>query len=372
MSVPAAGASARRSIPSLDGLRAISISFVLLAHASLMPGWNVLAPFANLGQFGVLIFFVISGYLITRLLLGEMESSGQIRIGRFYFRRTLRIFPPYFVYLGLGALLFVSKDARWWPALTYTSNLFSTNSWHLGHSWSLSVEEQFYLSWPLALLAGRRRATWIAALALLVSPAIRVVLYLTSHVGYLASTWNHDFVAAGCLLALLEPALLRSPRWQRLGTMAWRWTMPVLALILFASTSNSTRWTFAAHVVVVQTIVAIALALTVGWCVHGSETPVGRFLNLRPLRWVGIISYSLYLWQQPLLGGATPLAPWAAIPAALGVALLSYLLIERPALALRLWIERREQARASTSAMPGSARHPHPGAGAAPQALSKP
>jgi peptidoglycan/LPS O-acetylase OafA/YrhL len=141
----------RRSIPSLDGLRAISISLVLLAHASLFPDFpKRLELTSHFALLGVRVFYVISGYLITTLLLRELTRSPRIDLRRFYFRRTLRIFPPYYVFLGCVALagamgILSMGGARWIPAVTYTSNILSTGSWFIGHSWTLSMEEQFYI-----------------------------------------------------------------------------------------------------------------------------------------------------------------------------------------------------------------------------------
>jgi hypothetical protein len=136
-------------IPSLDGLRAISIGLVLFGHLLGTSGF-FLPLEANkhlaLGELGVRVFFVISGFLITNLLLTELAAAGRIHIGRFYLRRTFRIFPPYYVFILVLAL---AALARWielapgdlFHTLTYTSNYDATRSWNVGHTWSLSVEE---------------------------------------------------------------------------------------------------------------------------------------------------------------------------------------------------------------------------------------
>src|SRR4051812_33530313 len=142
-------------IPSLDGLRAISIAFVLFAHLAgtrNFPASRVVGKIVDFGALGVHVFFVISGYLITRLLLEELERRQRISLGRFYLRRTLRIFPPYYAFIlalvaaqALGWLQLASRDVM--HAMTYTSNYYLERSWFTGHTWSLSVEEQFYLLW---------------------------------------------------------------------------------------------------------------------------------------------------------------------------------------------------------------------------------
>lgn len=154
-------------IPSLDGLRGISILMVLLGHLAGTRGFPLSAAAGNrtaVAAIGVHVFFVISGFLITGLLLAELAATDRIRLSRFYFRRTLRIFPPYYALIAslvlaqaLGFLSLAPGDVL--HALTYTSNYDAGRSWSIGHTWSLGVEEQFYLLWPACLvLLGARRA----------------------------------------------------------------------------------------------------------------------------------------------------------------------------------------------------------------------
>src|SRR5688500_6337330 len=161
-----AGASSMPDrIPSLDGLRAISIVLVLFGHLAGTRGFPVptsLGNFLSTAELGVHIFFVISGFLITQLLLDELARKQRIAVGRFYLRRTLRIFPPYYVFIGAMVLAQVAGWIALAPqdplrALTYTTNYDEARSWYVGHTWSLSVEEQFYLLWPAVLLLARTR-----------------------------------------------------------------------------------------------------------------------------------------------------------------------------------------------------------------------
>ena len=152
-------------IPSLDGIRATAILFVISAHIwsrLVGPSGASLGASLLLAAFGVHVFFVLSGYLITRLLQEEHERTGRTNLAAFYRRRCFRIFPAAFTYILIVALL--SPVAR--PGLLYA--LTYTVSYHLNktpfifvHLWSLSVEEQFYLLWPLALVLGFRRRAWI-------------------------------------------------------------------------------------------------------------------------------------------------------------------------------------------------------------------
>src|ERR1700722_8365542 len=171
-------------IASLDGLRAISIALVVGYHAinaatQVKSHRDYVGPWEHLfnGGLGVSIFFVISGFLITHLLLREMKKSGTISLKDFYIRRTFRIWPAFFFYLGIIVLLYwmhligiarrgvVAAGAFVYNYVPHVGNPL------VAHSWSLSVEEQFYLFWPVVLLAlGSRRATVIALIIVLVCP----------------------------------------------------------------------------------------------------------------------------------------------------------------------------------------------------------
>ena len=156
-------------IPSLDGLRAVSILLVVVCHLAQTVDNPLPGPrtWYFKGAVGVDIFFAISGFLITTLLLRETERSGTVSISRFYLRRALRILPAFWVYIAVLALFdhvgwvhLMSRD--WIAAITYTVNFFLPTAFPVRHIWSLSVEEHFYLIWPLlfALLGGKRQQSW--------------------------------------------------------------------------------------------------------------------------------------------------------------------------------------------------------------------
>jgi peptidoglycan/LPS O-acetylase OafA/YrhL len=350
-----AGKAAADRIPSLDGLRGISIAFVLFSHLAGTGGFPVSAAAANqwsLGSFGVTVFFVISGFLITGLLLDELARTERIRLGRFYFRRTLRIFPPYFALLGallaaqaIGWLALNPGDAL--SAATYTSNYHAARSWFVGHTWSLSVEEQFYLLWPAVLvLAGTRRALFIAAATVLVVPLVRVVEWelFRSTAGYGVGHRFEtiaDAIAVGCVLACARPWLHRFEPYMRVLRSPLFAVVPVLALA-GNLLHDHPLLSFGAGI----TVMNVCLALCLDWAVTFHEGRIGRVLNAAPLVFVGWISYSLYLWQQPFLNRASQ-AAIAQFPLNLiltiGAALASYYLIERPSLQLRKRIESRKR-----------------------------
>ena len=176
---------AQNRIPSLDGLRAISILFVLFSHA--VGTHHFLAegqvgPLLGLGELGVRVFFVISGYLITTLLLEETARYGRIDLGRFYLRRTMRIFPAFYAFVlalivleAVGLIALNPGDKL--HALTYTSNYDPDRSWYVGHTWSLAVEEHFYLLFPLLALVLLRRTQPQRAAAVLLGLCAAILVW---------------------------------------------------------------------------------------------------------------------------------------------------------------------------------------------------
>lgn len=348
------------SIPSLDGIRAIAVGFVLLDHY----GDDLFGrdPF-NFGDLGVRIFFVISGFLITTLLLKEIDRSGGISLGQFYFRRTLRIFPPFYFYLGvmlvisafgLSGLTFSGAL----PALTYTSNYWSTFSsagFTTSHTWSLATEEQFYLVWPLLLkVTGRKSAPLVLVVVLAASPLLRAYVYFQAGhpTGALdAFHLNADHIGAGCLLAFIRGRLQGLPRYLKIqGSRAFS-VVPVF--IIWASCQGNHP---SVYTTVLRSLVNVSIALCIDWAVVNHAGLVGRGLNSRPLSWIGVLSYSIYLWQQPfshlhrehpalnLYGGWHIIAsPFVSLPCIAGCACFSYYLVERPSLRFRerLGISRR-------------------------------
>jgi peptidoglycan/LPS O-acetylase OafA/YrhL len=356
-------------IPSLDGLRAISILLVLSDHLSVTVFPHVPAIAAGrLGTFGVHVFFVISGFLITSLLLDEESKTGTVSLRRFYLRRTLRIFPPYYAYLVVVAL----ASAVGWlhlhhfdllAAATYTTNYHQDRAWHLGHSWSLSVEEQFYLLWPFLMKhLGAARAPRAALIAIGAAPLVRMFILLA------APQWDDgvgetfptvvDTLATGCLLACYHERLDRMPRLQRFLASPLFVVVPVMAVFAMSIRPGKVDYLLG------QSFTNVCIALTIYRVVRFPQTWSGRLLNLRPVAFLGVISYSLYLWQQPFLNKRSH-AFLTAFPQnvllAVAVALLSYYVIERPALRLRARLESRLLG-PKPGAPPAPATAPAPGA----------
>lgn len=315
-------------IRGLDGLRALAIGMVLADHVVLSSAKSAGGESGPaLGWLGVNIFFVISGFLITTLLLREQDRAGSFDLRRFYQRRALRILPVFYLYIGVMAL---ARWAGWlhfgWHELLapslFAGNLISRHSWVLGHFWSLSAEEQFYLLWPAVLLAaGRTRAGVIAAAVWLLSP---LWFLLCWHAGLpTLGTWfvEEQFIAAGCLLALLH-GWLHQQGWYG----SWLTPRALVALLpAVAVLTALARGTSGGHLARLA-MVPLALCLALLADVAMSAPAIGRRLDWAPLAWVGTLSYSLYVWQQPFLqaGSGSGLSALWNLLAAVAAACLSY------------------------------------------------
>lgn len=338
--------------PALDGVRALAIVPVVLFHTTFthrVPG----------GSSGVDLFFVLSGFLITTILLEEADRHGRIDVVAFYARRALRLGPAM---LALLLFAWVAALAGWGAAmtprvmgrftvyvLTYTANwvlAYQTMPWPpmLGHLWSLAVEEQFYLVWPwMLLLLLRARLGMLHLLALLLVAIAAIALWRAIH-------WHvhHDLyrviygtdMRAGGLLFGAAVAVFR-----RLG-----WSMtPPLALALAAAGTVTCTWSFLfVTTMKVYPLLGglqlvefggglLVLALSTGEC-----GPVRRLFEAPALLWIGQRSYGLYLWHLPalyLVSQALPTMPVLASVVGVAVALpvteLSYRLVEQPALRLK-------------------------------------
>lgn len=343
-SAPSPRASHPPRIAGLDGLRAISIGLVIYSHvAHKLPA--IETKWIELGNFGVRVFFVISGFLITTLLLDEERRSGRaISLGQFYLRRVFRIFPAFYVYLALvvlaGRLGWVALgEGDLLAAATYTMNYHPTRAWEVGHLWSLSVEEQFYLAWPLLFrVSGGRARIAIALGVVAAAPIVRVatVLLWPAQRGLIGESFQTvaDTLAVGCALALLRARLDATPRFVRVQEHAAAPFVYALIAVVAHALHDHIRLSYS----VGETIVNVSIALVVDSVVRRPGARLTRALEWRPLAFVGQLSYSLYLWQQPFMTHDS--ARWAtALPQALGLcvaaALASYYLVEKPFLQLR-------------------------------------
>jgi peptidoglycan/LPS O-acetylase OafA/YrhL len=329
-------------IPGLDGLRAVSILLVLAAHAlgtKHLPYW----PRSHmLGDAGVRTFFVISGFLITTLLLRERAKTGGISLAGFYVRRVFRIFPAFYTYLGVIAILVAigwiavpTRDLIF--AATYTMNFHADRAWWVGHLWSLAVEEQFYLLWPAALVAlGNRGALIFALVAIAIAPALRLgtLHYWPAQIGLIdqAFPFVFDAIATGCVLAMIRDRLEANRLYMRFLASPAFVIVPIAALG-FLSVSGL-DFNFGPGF----TVGNVLIAVTIHRCVRFPDLLATRLLERQPLVWIGGLSYSLYLWQQIFINrhadewfNAFP----ANIACAFAVATCSYYLVEQPILSWR-------------------------------------
>ena len=341
-------------IASLDGLRALSISAVLLGHLAGTRGFP--APLTavirnehvDIATLGVGVFFVISGFLITGLLLAEHERTGTISLKRFYLRRTLRIFPAAFAYLAVVALLDIAhlvhvSTGDFVHALTYTMNYAPDRGWHLGHFWSLATEEQFYLLWPaVVLLVAPRHALRVAVAVVCLAPLVRIVeAALLGHAAgdYVGTTFETtaDTLAIGCVLALSRDSLWKRAWYRRAVETPW-----VAPLLLIVALVIGLR--VRPGLLIGTTLGSIAIMMVIDRAVRHPDDAFGRVLNSPILVHIGTLSYSIYLWQQLFLNRAST-SLFAMFPLnivlVLTTAVASYYLVERPFLRLRPRLEVR-------------------------------
>jgi peptidoglycan/LPS O-acetylase OafA/YrhL len=315
-----------RRIPSLDGLRAISITLVILSH---LVKWKhvSLAVMRSYGTLGVHVFFVLSGFLITGLLLREHGRTGTISLRNFYVRRAYRIFPAAFVFLAVVVAIFW-RQMTWYHVLAavfYVANMDLTRPWIFGHLWSLSIEEQFYLLWPFVMQKWQRHKVAILISVFWFTPVFQTALYLFKAKNGLIGSLpvSADQLAIGCLLAVLAPKLPRIPGWLALIAV----TAAIFVPWFPANTPARTLFVL----FVIRPLLNVGIAALV---LHVIQSPY-RVLNWAPIVWVGKISYSLYLWQELFCSNAAFHAGFVLILPTVACACLSYYFVEQPILRLR-------------------------------------
>lgn len=349
MSSVGLGRAGRRlpTLPALDGIRAVAIAAVLLYHSDIFwfPG----------GLLGVEVFFVLSGYLITSLLLGDLQSVDRMRIGEFLTRRARRLLPALFVMLAAVSTIFVvflpgdvariRGDVA--AAATYTSNWYLVGSDHsyfisfarpspFGHLWSLAIEEQFYLIWPLLVLAalrfrGVRAVAWIAGAGIVLSLMARLVVW-DSGAGAVRVYYGTDTRVDGLLVGCLVATLLHLNVVRRVP--AGLAAVAAVGILVLAGPGTPMSANVLASTLVPW--------LTAGVIAAAATGTTWEWLERRRLRLVGKRSYALYLWHHPLAVAVAPLLPGPfAFNAILMVgvawllASLSWRYVEAPALAWR-------------------------------------
>lgn len=369
-------------IASIDGLRAVSIGLVLFAHGVSTRGAPPILDneaFGSLGNVGVRFFFVISGFLITTLLLRDIDRHGRIRLGLFYQRRALRILPAALTYilviwaLYLGGMLDLryqhlsethadSALPHLLQALSFTYNYRLDYNWYYNHLWTLSVEEQFYLLWPFVLVyLGVTRGIRVVVAAIFVVPAVRLLMHLYAGLPELALSRHFqavcDAIAFGCLGALFYNRVFR----HRAAVVLAGWpALPLGGLCIglgygLAFVSPPLAYVFGQSLANAGILFVLMHAIR-----HPGGLP-GRVLNSAPFVFVGTLSYSLYLWQEPFLyfrGGSWFDAFPQNLVLAFAAAVVSYSFVERPFLAIKDRLGSRRPADAGM--VPGPGRLPQP------------
>jgi peptidoglycan/LPS O-acetylase OafA/YrhL len=334
--------------PELNGLRAIAVSAVVVYHSldeSRFPG----------GFLGVDLFFLLSGFLITRLLLEERATSGGIALRSFYVRRGARLIPALLL-VCLAGLLIAATQPGGEPlgqvllgvggALLYCTNVLRIIGLRLPmhHTWSLSVEEQFYLLWPLLLIVllrwgGQRRASQVAAL-LVVAASVQIFLWNLSGSGQVIlyeGSYGQGmvFLMAGCFLSMViptEPTVLARYRLARVARVLVLPASTVLVALLFSSYWNSPFYFDGGYAIVAGMMAVLLINALCG----GLSS---RLLSVGPVVWIGQISYGIYLWHFPMVAWVFAVVPFRlgrvaiagiTIVITLVCATASYYLVEMP------------------------------------------
>ena len=338
--------------PALDGLRGVAIALVVSFHAF---GWP-----AD-GTLGVDLFFVLSGFLITNLLLEEHRGAGRISLRRFYIRRARRLLPALLVLLSALLLLGLGSSGLRSPiglglasALTYTSNIVvaadpSAVPAAMVHLWSLAAEEQFYIAWPLVLMlclrCGARRITLSTLFALLVAAIAYRVGLLRAGVPvqrlYYGPDTHADPLLVGCIFGCLfhwshvPRQLLASQRLRMV--LAGCALAALLASAIFAHVVPA-RVAYETQLLPTGTAILAGVAIV---CVVTGPSLFARLLSAAPLAGLGRISYSLYLWHLPVLvafAGVDRVAgvrTAGAVAVSISVAAASRRFVEKPFLVRR-------------------------------------
>jgi peptidoglycan/LPS O-acetylase OafA/YrhL len=309
-------------VRALDGLRGLAILLVVAGHYTGKP--------AGAGGAGVGLFFVLSGFLITTLLLEELAETDRLDLSRFYVRRARRLFPALFVLLSVYLIVLglQGRDGLRVAILggLYIGNIIQAFVPHnpvllspLGHLWSLAQEEQFYLVWPFALLLMRKRLAGSVTVLFLGLVAYRMFLVKDGASVirlYFGPDTHSDWLVAGALLAVVR-------------IRGWLWIrepLPIIGFALFnwcALTSYADiRWQVLSPVFELGCVLMIAAAVT--------NTQLAELLSIGPLVWLGKISYSLYLWHIPVFAALGHRNPVLGLALSLAAAALSYRYVEQP------------------------------------------
>lgn len=351
-------------IPALDGLRAVAVLSVIIAHFPFVQGVALSVVLTNLcrelrlSTIGVDVFFVLSGFLITRILISEKLETGRINIARFYLKRSIRIFPIYFLCLFFSAIFFRFSETEILSLSTYTFNFyhpFNPAPHAMEHTWSLAVEEQFYLVWPFLISAlPIRYGRFVTALIVPGTAVAAAVVFALAFKGSLADDLIY-MTSATRMLSLSAGACLAFCEIERMTFTARRCTAGLAAgagILVTASLARSfgvippsgLYWVAA---IVGFSLVSVSALAAIVFRAGPRINVAKRMLEVPALRYVGKISYGLYLYHYPVLfalglnaaavdGHGVAIGRWAeGIGLTVALAVLSFHFIEAPLLKLR-------------------------------------
>lgn len=323
-----------KRVPSLDGLRAIAILLVIVDHSLkqiLSFGiitdpfiFSILKPLSTyIGGTGVTIFFILSGYLITRILSHQLEQKSKIDLSNFYFKRFIRIIPNFYTYLFVICILnlagiihipyigILNSGVFLWNYSHLWSSINYSDSWFVGHTWALSVEIQFYLLIPIVLLAmGKKKFLTLAIILVIITPLVRTSSYflfpsLRGYLGIMTHT-RIDSLMIGAIVAIIEldkPKIL-----DKLKMYASYMSLPALLFLVSLSPLLSVNLKGVYSIPFGMTLNSIAIMSLVLWLAQNPQNLWGRVLNSKAAIYIGSLSYSLYLWQQLFLAPSPQ--PW--------------------------------------------------------------
>jgi peptidoglycan/LPS O-acetylase OafA/YrhL len=358
-----------KRIKSLDGIRAISILLLLSAH-----GLGTVNPTTlskneyNLlyteGGFSIVNFFVISGYLITKMLLVEREKRGNISLRNFYLRRLFRIFPVFYLYIIVMIVLkvfFIPALFENYTIVGFASlylwnyvhvfNIHASASDHVtsifGHFWSLAIEEQFYLIWPIMLIklnVGTLKK--VVIILILITPLLRAAAFFLipgdrGKPDIMILLAGGNSILIGCFGALIENTNFFKEK--LLNVIYNKSLIFFTAIFLFIISPLLAVYLRAPYIVPVgNTLISVCILILLFWLVY-VPSKISDFFNTKAMVHLGLLSYSIYVWQQPFLNGETHF--WfnrfpQNIPLIFATAYISYYVVEMPVLKLKKRFER--------------------------------
>jgi peptidoglycan/LPS O-acetylase OafA/YrhL len=341
-------------IPSLDGIRAASFMVVFLGHA----GLGGIVP----GYFGLTLFFFLSGYLITTLMRIEFDRTGTVRLRQFYLRRVLRIFPPFYLVLAIAWLLTtlgIFAEARPTVQGLLSQTLHFTNYYIVAHGWweglapgtwvywSLAVEEHFYLLFPLLYLLLRRHFSTgrqqmfalltICALVLVWRFVLVFALDAPKDRTYVATDTRIDSILFGCILAVWSNPFLDSGAID--GRRLARQWLPLGVSVVLLSMVVRVHWFDQTLRYTLQGLGLIPFFMA---AIRWHDCGLFRLMNLAPVRYIGVVSYSLYLLHTVTLFAVNEWIPWStpvrgvlALALSIAMATLIYHAVEKPCARIR-------------------------------------